>query len=106
MARKIIESITDDFDGTEGASSVSFAFDGKSYEIDLTSQNKAKLADALAPFIVAGRVVSSSRRAAVPRAVQKYDLNDVREWARANGHRVSDRGRVAATVLEAYDAAH
>lgn len=30
----------------------------------------------------------------------------VREWARNNGHQVSDRGRVAAGLVEAYRAAH
>jgi hypothetical protein len=30
----------------------------------------------------------------------------VREWARSNGHVVSDRGRVADELLEAYRAAH
>ena len=29
---------------------------------------------------------------------------EVREWARANGHQVSDRGRVPAEVMEAYRA--
>lgn len=30
----------------------------------------------------------------------------VREWARSNGHQVSDRGRVATELVEAYRAAH
>jgi len=30
----------------------------------------------------------------------------VREWARANGHQVSDRGRISAEVQDAYDKAH
>ena len=39
-------------------------------------------------------------------AVQKGDLGAVREWARANGHTVSDRGRISADVQAAYDKAH
>jgi len=31
---------------------------------------------------------------------------DLRTWARDNGYAVSDRGRVAASVVQAYDAAH
>jgi hypothetical protein len=27
----------------------------------------------------------------------------VREWARAHGHDVSDRGRISKTVMQAYD---
>ena len=30
----------------------------------------------------------------------------IREWARSNGHQVSERGRISATVKAAYDAAH
>ena len=37
---------------------------------------------------------------------KRTDLADVRAWARQSGHDVSDRGRVSAAVLEAYDAAH
>jgi hypothetical protein len=32
----------------------------------------------------------------------KPDAGDVRTWARANGHQVSDRGRVPAAILNAY----
>jgi Lsr2 len=31
---------------------------------------------------------------------------ELRSWARDNGYAVSDRGRVAASVVQAYDAAH
>ena len=31
---------------------------------------------------------------------------ELRTWARDNGYAVSDRGRVAASVVQAYDAAH
>ena len=30
----------------------------------------------------------------------------IREWARSNGHKVNERGRIPATVIEAYDKAH
>jgi hypothetical protein len=30
----------------------------------------------------------------------------IREWARTNGHPVSDRGRIPATILEAYEKAN
>lgn len=36
----------------------------------------------------------------------KEQLTAVREWARANGHDVSDRGRIKAEVFEAFEAAH
>jgi hypothetical protein len=33
-------------------------------------------------------------------------LAKIREWARANGHQVSDRGRISIAVQEAYHAAN
>ena len=33
-------------------------------------------------------------------------LNSIREWARANGHEVSDRGRIAGSIEAAYEEAH
>lgn len=36
----------------------------------------------------------------------REELRQIREWARANGHQVADRGLPSRTVLEAYRAAH
>jgi len=33
-------------------------------------------------------------------------LQAIRDWARRNGHQVSDRGRIAASVVDAFEAAH
>jgi len=114
MARKIVHQLVDDLDGTvlepgEGES-VLFSLDGKTYEIDLTEANAAKLRDALAPYISAGRrggatpaVAKAARRRATGSG---RDLGAVRSWAKENGYTVSERGRVPLTILEAYDAAH
>lgn len=113
MARKIVHQLVDDIDGTvlepgEGET-VLFALDGKSYEIDLTADNAAKLRDALAPFISAGRRAGGSAASSAPknrRRTGQTDYGPVREWAKANGYTVSERGRVPANVLAAYEAAH
>ncbi|WP_105566011.1 histone-like nucleoid-structuring protein Lsr2 [Microbacterium halophytorum] len=112
MARKIVHQLVDDIDGTvldpgEGES-VSFALDGKSYEIDLTDANAEKLRKAVAPYIAAGRRVAAAQPQRTPRrrATNSRDLADVRQWAKDNGYTVSERGRVPGAILEAYDAAH
>lgn len=64
MAQKV--TFVDDMDGSEGAETVSFAFKGKAYEIDLSSKNVDKLMKALQPFIDAGRASGGGTRA--PRA--------------------------------------
>lgn len=109
MAIKTV--LVDDLDGTPlapGASSTSFSINGVAYEIDLAPDNVEQLRAALAPFIAAGRR-SGSAPAKAARAAKGSDparLAAIREWARANGHSVSDRGRIAGSIIEAYDAAH
>lgn len=113
MAKKIVHQLIDDLDGTaleagEGES-VPFSLDGIAYEIDLTDENAETLRGALSPYIAAGRRVgrASAPSATAPaRGKSRTDLAAVRAWANDNGHSVSDRGRVPASVLEAYDAAH
>ena len=108
MAQKVQVILVDDIDGGEASETVSFALDGVSYEIDLSEKNAAGLRDALSSYVGHARRVggrSSSRRQSGARAGGSNDTAAVREWARQNGHQVSDRGRVPARVLEAYRAA-
>jgi len=110
MAQKVQVILVDDLDGGDAEESVSFSLDGVSYEIDLSSANAEALRDAIAPWVgharrVGGRA-SRGRPAARGRAAAKADLGEVRSWARENGYQVSDRGRVSAEVMSAYDVAH
>lgn len=107
MARKIITTLVDDIDGTEAAETVTFAIDGKQFEIDLSTDNAAKIRGEFEAWAKsARRIGAATRRPARTSRGGRADLNTVREWARQNGHQVSDRGRVPAAILEAYDAAH
>ncbi|MEO2133196.1 Lsr2 family protein [Microbacterium sp.] len=115
VARKEIKTyiVTDDLTGEEipedEAVSIQFSYGGQAYEIDLSKRNAKKLDDFLAQYIDKARRLRSSSLPAARRsssAPKKYDLDAVRNWARTNGHTVSDRGRVAQTILDAYEAAH
>ena len=115
MARKIVHQLVDDLDGTvlepgEGET-VLFALDGKSYEIDLTAENAQALRDQFANYISVARRMSSgssgsSSSARGRRRSGQTDFGPVREWAKKNGFTVSERGRVPAAIIEAYEAAH
>ena len=70
--------------------------------------NAAALREILAPYVDAARRVSGGRgtsSSAPRRRKAGQDYGAVRAWAKENGYQVSDRGRVPATVLEAYEAA-
>jgi hypothetical protein len=115
MAQKTIVSLIDDLSGEEADETVRFGLDGAQYEIDLSEKNATKLRESLAPFVTAARRsggrASGGRRAAVraasPRRGGGTDRTaDIREWARSNGYTVSDRGRIASNIVEAYEKAH
>jgi len=115
MARRIVHQLVDDLDGSvlevgEGET-VLFSLDGTAYEIDLTDANAAALRASLAPYLAAARSISSSRQTSSGgggrrRRTGQQDYSAVRAWAKSNGYQVSERGRVPASVLEAYEAAH
>ncbi|MDP9220626.1 MAG: Lsr2 family protein [Actinomycetota bacterium] len=108
MASKTIVELTDDLDGKKADETVSFAVDGVGYEIDLSARNAKALRSALADYITAGRRTRTSAargRAGSPTRRDKEQTQAIREWARASGYPISDRGRISAEVVEAYDAA-
>lgn len=112
MAKQTTVRLVDDIDGSEAGESVDFVIDGRSYEIDLSAANSARLREALAPFISAARRTTrrSSSAATSPapsRPSSDRELNQaIREWALKEGIKISERGRIAANVLEAYHASH
>ncbi len=120
MATMTTVTLVDDLDGSEASGSVSFALDGASYEIDLSDSNAEKLRDALAGYVASARRVDGGRRGpGRPKAVKavkaprgartapdREQTAAIREWARANGHEVSERGRLSASVLAAFEEAH
>src|SRR5687768_16301529 len=110
MAQKVTVVLVDDIDGGAADETVSFGLDGVAYEIDLSTKNAATFRDSLAQYVGTARKVgsrSSTRGASRRRAAGGDNRTaQIREWARANGHKVNERGRIPATVVEAYNKAH
>ncbi|WP_432190518.1 histone-like nucleoid-structuring protein Lsr2 [Streptomyces sp. Tue6028] len=109
MAQKIVTVYTDDLTGAESeeVQTHTFSLDGVNYEIDLESDNYDKLFEALAPFINKGRKLGRSVGAGRPRKASTNgpSAEELRAWARENGHQVNDRGRVPVSIREAYQKA-
>ena len=115
MAQRVTVQLVDDLDGTaaDDISTVSFALDGVSYEIDLSEANAEKLRSGLEEFVnsarrTGGRVKRGTgplKRPATSSA-SREQTKAIRDWARQNGFELSDRGRIPATVIEAFEAAH
>lgn len=70
--------------------------------------NVEKLREALAEWTKRARR-AGGRRSAGRRPVvvgRRQDLDAIRMWGRANGYKVSDRGRISGELQDAYDKAN
>jgi len=113
MAQRVqVLLVCDLHDGeAEGSETITFSLDGSSYEIDVCEQHAAQLRDGFAPFIGAarraGRGSAPGPRRGKGTGRNRTDdrVGQIRAWARANGHQVSERGRLSRTLVEAYEAA-
>ncbi|WP_018685074.1 histone-like nucleoid-structuring protein Lsr2 [Actinokineospora enzanensis] len=112
MAQKTIVQLYDDLDGSTGEDirSVEFSLDGVTYEIDLTETNAERLRADLADFVAAARRTGGRIKRSAParqsEARSKEQTKAIREWARRNGHDISERGRIPSAVVEAFETAH
>jgi hypothetical protein len=114
MAQKVQVILVDDVDGGDASETVTFGLDGVTYEIDLNDGNASKLRESLSTWVgharrVGGRTSSSAgtrRRASSSNGSGGGDTASIRAWARENGHDVSERGRISAEVMSAYEAAN
>lgn len=110
MAQKIQTLFIDDIDGSEAEGTVRFALDGAEYEIDLNAKNAEALRKALSRYVEAARRSSGSTarrpaRAGRRAAASGLNTTEVREWAKAQGIDVKDRGRVPAELVVRFRAA-
>jgi hypothetical protein len=105
----------DDLDESPDAQPITFALEGKEYQIDLSEKNAERLRSALQEFIgkarpVVPRPVTSlaSERTSRRRSSGsgRDDIQAIRQWANDNGYELPPRGRIKQSVIDAYDEAH
>lgn len=109
MAQKVQTLFVDDIDGSAADGMIRFGLDGTDYEIDLNTEHAQALRDALAPYINAARRASGGARRQVRNGrkapVNGVNTTEIREWAKAQGIEVKDRGRVPAELVVKFKAA-
>lgn len=115
MAQKIIVQLESDLSGKtieqgEG-STVYFAFQGKSFEIDLSDTELAEFESVLDPYLKNGRR-AKTRSGSAPVAstpsgsgMSKEELTKIREWAKSEGMDIAPRGRLKQSLIDSYNAA-
>jgi hypothetical protein len=110
MAKQTVTLLTDDLDGGEADRTIEFGLDGVIYRIDLSEKNAGKLRKALDPYLAVASKVGrtgangriASRAAATPTRSNREQNHAIREWAVKNGHEVSERGRIPASIVKAF----
>jgi hypothetical protein len=113
MAQKVNVQLVDDLDGSVAESKVEFGLDGVHYAIDLSANNAAQLREAVATYVSHAKRTGGQKRrggkATNSAATGGSSLSErrrnqaIREWAREQGMDVSDRGRIPAEIVQAYD---
>jgi hypothetical protein len=114
MTQKVIRIFIDDIDGSEAERTFTFAIDGIPYDIDLSSQNIKKLNKAIAGFVESARKVKPAVLAVAPARLASHQrqcrsreqVQAVREWGRQQRHSINNRGRIPASIQQAFDQAH
>jgi Lsr2 len=109
MAQKVQTLYIDDLDGSAADGTIRFGLDGTEYEIDLNTAHANELRAALAPYLASARAAGGGtpRRVRTSRKAPAngVDPTEVREWAKAQGIDVKDRGRVPAGLVVRFKAA-
>src|SRR5436305_12227876 len=111
MARKVQVHLLDDIDGTQADETLKFGLDGTVYEIDLNAKHAEKLRASLASYITHARrigrgaaVATGRARSQTPARTDREQNQAIRDWAKAKGLEVSDRGRIPAGIVGQYEA--
>jgi hypothetical protein len=113
LTRTILE---DDLDGGEADETIIFALDGVTYEIDLNSDHAEALRDAFGKYVEAARRTGGRQRQAgtvhritLPRQkapIAVAERHAIQRFALREGLRPpAERGRIAQSVVEAWEAA-
>ncbi|BFO23118.1 Lsr2 family protein (plasmid) [Streptomyces sp. KM77-8] len=106
MADRLI--LVDDLDeeSIKGVERIDFMWRGTEYEIDLNPEHLAEYDEVLAPLLKVARVKQGAgrkgRKATKPKSETTAETKKMRDWAKANGHDVPDRGPIPREVREAY----
>jgi hypothetical protein len=114
-----IVTIIDDYDGKElhpDTPAERYLLRGRTYDLYLSSESKQAVDSFLDQLLDGAQEVRDSAHSSPSRGrgrggagVQIRDgftIHDLREWAKDNGHEVSENRRAPSKVIEAFNAAH
>lgn len=118
--RQIIETVTCDVCGeeTDDPTGVTLGWGREQWELDLCPTHNGELSADFERWTANARRASGrtgrsngaagggSNRSGGGTSSSGGDIGAIREWARANGFKVGDKGRISGEVRDAYEAAN
>ena len=107
MAKRVV--VVSDLSGEEGAETVTFAWSGTTYSVDLTEEEAQEFENVLKPYLDAAEEVTTGQPT-IPVQNTGPDPSVVRKWALENnvlvdGKPISEKGRVAKPFVELWEKA-
>jgi hypothetical protein len=109
IVQKPVVKVFDDYSGEElpeTTKPVRYQFNDRAYHLYLSHESKQAVDEFIGKLTDgADEIVTGVRRKAPP-IKAGHSLDEVRDWARANGHAVSDNRRAPNSVIDAFNAAH
>lgn len=73
------------------------------YVIDLSADNAELFDQQMNDWVIKSHRVPRKSATSPSTKTTRTDLGEIRAWAKDNGYDVSERGRVAKTIIDAYD---
>jgi hypothetical protein len=110
MAQKVQVMLLCDLDdgNVDAEETLQFSLGNAAYEVDVCAKHAQQIRDGLQPFVAQARktgAVSSARRRQRT-AGTRQETAGIRSWAKDQGIQVNERGRIPASVVKEYEAAH
>lgn len=104
MAQKVeIKHVSDLNEDIPADETVQFGLDHTDYEIDLSADEAQQMRGSLERFVKNARKMGRTPSARRKKKVSRDDLPQIREYARARGYDIKDRGAVPARIIAEYD---
>lgn len=96
--------LIDDIDGSEAEETAIFAVGRQFYEIELSADHLKQFHSDMEKWTAHARKTKAApaKNTSSPRTSGSSEAAQIREWARKKGIKLSDRGRVPATIRDQY----
>ena len=110
MAQKVQVMLLCDLDdnNVDAAETLQFSLGNAAYEVDVCAKHAQQIRDGLEPFVAQARKVSATTGARRRQRTvgSRQETASIRSWAKDQGIQVNERGRIPASVVREYEAAH